>query len=354
MRKAMPVFLILLLFLSPGAAETKTVFFGSDYQFGGTTGDADYNFRSILGTLKRERLWPDLTVLCGDYTNAGANYEGDALPWIIRITYALEEFFPGFAPRTDLLLVQGNHDRNDGDFPPDGLRDCGPFLVYVMNTQSANPWHQGRTFEKSEAILTETAARFTEETRALSAAGDFRPLFIATHVPLHESGWTAGEDGDNLLSRILFDAVSQAARERTVIYLFGHNHGFWGDSAIGGSAIFLAPGDRIAIPDPLPGERSTARCTPETLNFAYMNAGYLGYTDETSGGESRSSAGVALVEDDGRITLRRYAASGRIPLGAAGVRSAGILPEECLGAERMEYVFPGKEDKKRQEEKGTP
>ncbi len=343
MRKAALIFLALLLFMPFSLAETKTVFFGSDYQYGGGVGgNPDYNFPSLLQVLKRRGFWPDLVALCGDYTNGGANYEGDSLYWIESITYALEEFFPGFTPRTDLLFVQGNHDRNDGDFPPDGLRDYGSFLVYVMNTQTANPFRQGLTYDRSREILTETAARLITDTRALSEAGDFRPLFITTHVPLHESRWTASESGDNLLSRILFDAVSEAARDRTVVYLFGHNHGFHGDSSIGGTATFFAPGEKLAVPDPLPEERSTERYTLETLNFAYMNAGYLGYTDESTGAEARASFGIAEIEEDGRVTLRRHAVDGFMPLGAAGVRTWRVLPEDYLCAERMEYVFPAR------------
>ena len=336
------VFLALFLLLSIASAETKTVIFGSDYQYGGGIGgNPDYNFPSLLSAIRREGLWPDLVALCGDYTNGGANYEGNSLFWIESITYALEEFFPGFTPRTDLLFVQGNHDRNDGDFPPDGLRDYGSFLLYVMNTQTANPWRQGRTYDQSRAILTSSAERFTRELRERSTAGDRRPLFITTHVPLHENDWTASS-GDNLLSRILFDAIAKAAEDRTIVYLFGHNHGFHGDSSIGGSAIFLAPGDQIAIPDPLLEERETECYTMETLNFAYMNAGYLGYTDERYKVESRPSFGIALVEDDGTVTLRRRAIDSPIPLGAAGLRSWEVLPEEYLSTERMEYVFPAR------------
>lgn len=340
LRRTVLIFLSFLLFLSFSAAETKTVFFGADYQYGeGINGNPDYNFPSILQTLKRDGLWPNLVVLCGDYTNEGANYEGDALNCIEKITYALEEFFPGFTPKTDLLLVQGNHDRDDGDFSPNGLRDYNSFLVYVMNTQTANPWCQGLTYNESKDIILSTAMQFSKEIQALTQAGDFRPLFIVTHVPLHENIWTASESGDNLLSRILFNVVSEAARDRTIVYLFGHNHGFHGDSSIGGAATFLAPGDLIAIPDPLPEEQATQNFTMETLNFGYMCAGYLGYTDEVSGGETRSSMGIAWIEDDGQITLRRYCAAGRMPLSATGIFSWNILPDDYLSVERMEYIF---------------
>lgn len=334
--------LALLLLLSAGAAETKTILFGSDYQYGGgESGNPDYNFPSLLGAAKRQGIWPDLAVLCGDYTNGGANYEGDSLLWIERITYDFEEYFPGFTPRTDLIFVQGNHDRNDGDFPPDGLRDYGSFLVYVLNTQSANPWRQGEAYEESRRILEKTAARLKEDLGALTAAGDRRPVFIATHVPLHASQWTMTA-GDNLLSPLLFDAVSDAAMDRTVVYLFGHNHAFHGDSSIGGTATFFAPGEEIAVPDPLPEERKTQRYTLKTLNFAYMNAGYVGYVEERFAVESRPSLGMALVEDDGTVTLRRLALDGPISLGAAGYRSWENLPEDYLCRERGEYVFPAR------------
>ena len=331
----------LLAFAFAAPALGFTVVFGSDYQYSGDV-DPDIAFKTILNALSRDGYTPELLVMCGDYSNTNGDYQGDALESILRMTYALEDIFPGFTPRSEFMLVQGNHDRNDGDFAPDGLRDCGSFLVYVMNTETANPWHQGRHPAAYSALLRETAARFTETMRALTEAGDRRPLFIVTHVPLHFSRWTLRE-GDNLCSRILYDAVTEAAKDRAVVYLFGHNHGTWGDSSIGCSLIFLAPGERIALPDPLPGEHTTARYAMETLNFAYMNAGYLVYVKPGSAPKASMrvpSLGVALVGEDGRVELLRYGENGPVPLGAAGVRTRQDLPEGWLSKARRNYVFP--------------
>ena len=54
MRKAALIILALLLFMPFSLAETKTVLFGSDYQYGGGVGgNPDYNFPSLLQVLKR-------------------------------------------------------------------------------------------------------------------------------------------------------------------------------------------------------------------------------------------------------------------------------------------------------------
>ena len=63
-----------------------------------------------------------------------------------------------------------------------------------------------------------------------------------------------------------------AAQGLNIIYLFGHNHSNGWDDYLGGANIFLVPGDQINISN---GEKN--EYTTETLNFVYMNAGYMGY-----------------------------------------------------------------------------
>ena len=59
---------------------------------------------------------------------------------------------------------------------------------------------------------------------------------------------------------------------KIVVVACSDNHSNGWDDYLGGANIFLHPGDLINISD---GEKSGY--TAETLNFVYMNAGYLGY-----------------------------------------------------------------------------
>ena len=59
---------------------------------------------------------------------------------------------------------------------------------------------------------------------------------------------------------------------KIVVVACSDNHSNGWDDYLGGANIFLAPGDQINISD---GEKSGY--TTETLNFVYMNAGYMGY-----------------------------------------------------------------------------
>ena len=311
-------------------------FFGSDYQSGyGQL--AEVNFPALLARLAGDGYQPDRVVLCGDYNGGGANYEGDATLQIGEIAEALGEAFPGFYLRERLFLVQGNHDLADGTYTPDGFCDLGPCLLYVMNTETMNPWHQGAGTEQALAVLREAAERIRRDMAPLIERGERRPVLVATHVPLHFSEWTIRE-GDNLFSSVLYDALAEAAEHLELFVLFGHNHAYHGDDLLGGSCIFRPKGARIALPEPLRQERKTERYRIHPLPFHYMSAGYIGHLNPDAA-ERTQTLSVFLCYDE-RMEILRYSTEGPHALGAAGVCGDACLPRTVCAEPIERWTIP--------------
>ena len=149
---------------------------------------------------------------------------------------------------------------------------------------------------------------------------------------------------ENYLSGILFDVINAYATTFDVVFLFGHNHSGNYDDYIGGSASYIGKNETIYIPSRVltdtdgskyimhNGEKITSAVygaeyyTAETLNFTYMNYGYIGYTNNApEGGTStnwdvhsdsyptnssdKSTMGVFEICPD-KIAVSRYSTSG--------------------------------------------
>ena len=113
----------------------------------------------------------------------------------------------------------------------------------------------------------------------LISKGETRPVIIAGHVPLHFTARTSSRHntGDNMYASYIFDVVNEAGNSLDIVYLFGHNHSKGWDCYLGGSSVFMEPGEEILIPDSGNNTSSTDDFTARKLNFTYMNAGYTGY-----------------------------------------------------------------------------
>ena len=311
----------------------------SDYQLNENV-DAKYVFPVLLGAFDDAQITPSLVLFCGDYFHeGGSNYGASVVEFLEEITVYLEDFFYGFSPRKSLLFVQGNHDRDEGDFAEDGLHDYGACLVYVMNTQTANPFRQ-TSWPGAKETVEQSAALLKECLDGLIEAGETRPIFIATHVPLHFTEITVS--GDNVYSKAFFDVLNEAGKDLNIIFLYGHDHAGLGDSSIGGGSSFLAPGDEILIPAPVEGENKTTHYTRHVLNFIYMNAGYVGYLGDNPA-STMSTCGYAMIYED-RVFFSRMGwygneDSGPTILSAKGIKAYKLMPDDYLAKERENYTL---------------
>lgn len=293
----------------------ETLLFASDYQQ-----EEDYApkpldiLSDILTAVYNDGIMLDNAVFCGDYTNDSAriNYNCSPESAISEIKEAFLKFDADF-PVDTMLFSQGNHDELTESVAVTGLYEFEDYFVYVLNTETDYPWHQGSDpyLDKisREDVVEAGAERLQKALDELIAAGESRPVFIAGHVPLHYTARTSTmrESGDNLYSSYIFDVVNEAAQTLDVVYLFGHNHSGGWDNYLGGSTICLQIGDRILLPHINEGMAQTDNYDAATLNFTYINAGYVGY--DSSIADNTLTCTVCEIYDT-KVVLTRYSANG--------------------------------------------
>lgn len=315
-----------------GSVLLETIFFASDYQAEPEWPTPEETLTAILAAVEADGKTPDNTVYCGDYTNDRKLHDYQLSPEdsIAEIRTAVTARFPGIDP-AKMLFVQGNHDQLTESISASGLHEFDDYLVYVLNTENDFPWKQGKT-SGCFAKVTAASEKMEECFARLIEEGETRPVFIAGHVPLHFTARTSSRHstGDNLYSSLIFDTVNEAAKSLDIIYMTGHNHSKGWDCYMGGSSVFKVSGDTILIPEFDESDVTSDRFREETLNFTYMNAGYLGYymncgPSELDNGTSGQYAaadetltGTVCEIYPKELVIYRYSADGLHDLGAAG------------------------------------
>jgi len=261
------------------AEPVDTLFFASDYQAEDGWDAPAETLDGILKQVSEDGKTPTNAIFCGDYTNDLHLHDYQLSP-----DASIEEIRGVVASdcssilQDDIVFVQGNHDQLTDSITATGLHEYDNYLVYVLNTEYGFPWKQGRDTLFRDRVI-DASAEMQECFDKLAEEGETRPLFIAGHVPLHFTARTSSRHstGDNMYAEYVFDAVNKAAESLDIVYLVGHNHSKGWDCYLGGSSIFKRPGDTILIPEAGVNTANTDSYIIETLNFTYMNAGYLGY-----------------------------------------------------------------------------
>ena len=220
------------------------------------------------------------------------------------------------------IYVEGNHDRTafqgvdlvmSGTLSPGGANDSDNYGVYVIHERDYM-WEQDSS---NHEIIQNTAADLKIYLDAKVAAEYDKPIFVITHLPLHYTMRTRN-DGDVMYANHIFDVMNEAGSQGlNLIYLFGHNHSSGWDDYLGGAAIFLKKGDSINI-----AQGSKTVFHEETLNFTYMNAGYVGYYAKANeGSETDLTMTVFEIREDS-VTVKRFSEDGLHELKAPGVTNA--------------------------------
>lgn len=291
-----------------------TLFFASDYQFKSGYGQPRDNLSALMDAVKASGKGEnvDTAVFCGDFSS---DY-GDVSSYTSEVKALVNQ---KFSASTDSVMLQGNHDNFNSDMKSTGQHEYENYIIYVLNTGDANPWNQGSN--GAESIVRNAANNLRTYLNGLISSHDKRPVFIATHVPLHMSSRTSSKynSGDNMYSSYLFNVINEAGKSLDIVYLYGHNHSWGWDSYLGGSAVYRTKGDILPVPD-CEGVKTTYtdKYTNEKLNFTYMNAGYVGYYSEnTSPADDTLTCSVIEIYSD-RMTVTRYDKNGEHKLGSQG------------------------------------
>ena len=329
MKRAVSALLLLVLLLSclPFAAaanEPITILLGSDFQnncydpkydrylFDDTPLDEQprsITLKALLSSVAADGITPDAALFVGDYTDHFQS-DGDdthcSSEGIGYIRTLLDDTFgAGYTNAHTTLFSQGNHDYEgtpalaESGLQPYDADDA--YLVYVINERDF-PYSQNASMETT---ISATAQRLGVCMDELIAADELRPILVLCHVPLHYS--TRYNGGDNPYASLIFSELNEAAEELNILFFFGHNHS--GASADyeadwGGAVNFVARGQTLDVNTPSHGAAGSNR---QTLNFTYMNAGYVGYS--TSATNDTRTVSVLSIYDN-RVVVSRYDTKG--------------------------------------------
>lgn len=250
-------------------------------------------------------------LICGDYYDSDDISEDESGKGIDNIYTVLNRQWG--LEHDEIYFVQGNHDPSSTlGLDPTGGTDRKHYSVYQINHDDYM-WIISAGVD-IETQISETAENLRGWLNEKAKAGDSKPIFIITHLPLHHS-----YRYDNPYSEYLFDVLNEAgASGLNIVYLFGHNHSKEYDNYLGGSEVYLSKGDEILIPD-IQG-KNAEDYKLEILNFTYMNAGYIGKTSDGV----LSSCIFEIYED--RIEIKRHTKEG-----ICNLKDSGISSENDLG-----------------------
>ncbi|MBQ3356176.1 MAG: metallophosphoesterase [Oscillospiraceae bacterium] len=250
-------------FADISASAVATVVTASDFQENGTF----FRFEGILNTIAEAGCpTPDCALLGGDY-NIETGMDPDNHIRLIR--EGLSSAFPDFA-QENAIFVQGNHDNASSALTTTGAHDMGSFVIYAINEDD---FPSAQSAQDVEGITRDLGKFFS----GMVAAGDYRPVLVATHVPLHHNS-----RHDNGYAKYLVDVLNHYGQTLDILVLFGHSHSGAFDDDIGGSVNLIGRDETMRVQ--IPGEEYTqlsANFTQETLHFTYMNYGYVGYSANT-------------------------------------------------------------------------
>ena len=286
----------------------------------------------------------DNALCVGDYSAfiGRYNYDADPTYGIQALKNAIQGHWPDIQ---DFLFVQGNHDSSQYAYD-EGANEYKDYIVYCINTDykasenGAYPWMQGAV--NAEAKVKLLAEKLQSYLCGLIENGETRPVFIMAHIPMHFSGRTSSlyGNGDNVYASYLFDVINSAAESLNIVYVYGHNHSNGWDSYIGGSSVFKQAGDTILIPDASQKNGSvTDKYTEETLNFCYMNAGYIGYNHDSTSDTALTATVCQILED--KLVFTRFDENGAHLLGSTGSYNkkyddSKLIEEDAVSSEATE------------------
>lgn len=262
-------------------------------------------------------------LFCGDYSNESKyrydhNYSNNANITIDGIN-AVRSVYGKIFELSDeeIVMIQGNHDFYLSPLSTTNAHDTEDYGVYAINEKDF--MYKQANLANGIDTIKKTAEELDRYLQAKVAQHYSKPIFILNHIPLHHNPRAE----DNLYSQYLFDVINRAGGQGLkIFYLFGHNHSKGYDAHIGEAAIYLKPGEDMYIPDPDTFNDPVsggAYSLKRTLNFSYMNAGYVGYvtTDSTGYADNTLTGTVFAIYED-RVEVKRYSAGGEHALKAAG------------------------------------
>jgi len=245
----------------------------------------------------------------GDYS-AQMGYDV-ALTGIEALDQAIDPYVSG-----NKIYTEGNHDAPDlPGLSPTGNNDPagGKYGVFVINEEDYDQFGDG-----GEATAAAMQAYFDE--KLADPTWGNKPIFVLCHVPLHYSMRTETSNSGKT-ARPMVDVLNEAgANGLNVLFLFGHNHSGGYDDFLGAGSVYLKKGDTIMVPEY--GDNFKYNWDTVTLNFTYMNVGYVGYNaDNGYGADVALTVTTYRIKADGSVIITRWDEDGEHNLKSKGVKN---------------------------------
>ena len=296
-----------------GVNDTEyTVIAGSDFQPNGDNAVGERVVKAIIAEMKKDgNTSADGLLFCGDYDKNTYGNESETRSGIESLKSAVSGFVDS---EENMVFLQGNHDAtldSNVGLSPSGNNDRadGAYGVYVINHVDFM-WGT-----QNEGTVKYTAQKLINYLNDKLEAGYDRPIFVISHLPLHYTMRTRN-DGDGKYATYIFDALNDAAAKGlNIIFMYGHDHSNGWDDYLGGSSVYLAKGDTILV-----ANKSTTEFTKKTLNFTYLNAGFVGYYENNNGADDTLTMTLFKIKGN-EVTVARYDKDGLHELKSKGVKN---------------------------------
>lgn len=270
---------------------------GSDFQ----VGNATWQIEKIFTVLEMHGMTKaDGAFFVGDYTAEARETETSAKG--IEVLKKLYQPIVG----DNMIFTQGNHDHvNTEGLAKDGNNDpaSGKYGVFVINENQRMEYNDDSCYEDTKEAADALKAYLDEKAES----GFTKPIFVLNHIGLHWGNRTI-KQGASYHGYLLVDVLNEAgAKGLNIIYLYGHNHSGGYDDWLGGSAVYFKKGDQIPVSM---GSKKKEDARDVTINFTYMNAGYIGYYSVGEVGvgydaDATVTMSVFLIRGD-EVIITRY------------------------------------------------
>ena len=303
----------------------------SDFQDKSGINSGKQTLQKLVNTLVDNGLKKaDGLFVVGDYNASGSYTSESTISTNVQSMQAISDVFSPYVGE-NILFAQGNHDlAATPGLAPNGNNDpaSGEYGVYLIPEDQYGEW--GNTPNETKQAATELKAYLDAKV----SANWKKPIFIINHIPLHWGNRTMA-DGSGSQAYQLFDVLNEAgAKGLNIIYLFGHNHSSGYDDFLGSSAIYLKKGDSIEI-----AHGTKYQVETETLNFTYMNAGYVGYNSSKDANADTALTLSAFLIRNNEVIITRYDVNGIHNLKSKGIWNSSFS-EEGYHATPNPTVYP--------------
>ncbi|MGN1419700.1 MAG: VWA domain-containing protein, partial [Acutalibacteraceae bacterium] len=268
-----------------------TIITGSDYQ---DSSVRQANVTALLSQIKAGGYTntPDGVFFGGDYSNSSMNT--DATEGTTELMGLITDAYPDFNP-DNAVFIQGNHDAQTGYVVAPYEHEFPDYITYALNEDVFASY-------QSQGTVEALAKKLQTYLSELIAAGDTRPVFVLSHVPLH-----ASDRKDNTYAKLIVDVLNEAAESLDIVFMFGHNHSSDYDDYIGGAVNYIAKGEDLRVFN----LGSDTEYTESPINFTYMNYGYVGYSGNADSNTSTSTLTMGVFElCPTTIEISRYSKTG--------------------------------------------